>query len=129
MKPHARHPHHTQRGIPRLCTTHQSSVARKAAVPSRRQQRQLLRKFVRFPHDASVGRHRLLNALRHHWPEYVMEGAALGLYLLSACVVVVLLEYPTSPVHHALPNPALRRVLMGIATGGTALGLISSPLG
>ena len=58
-----------------------------------------------------------------------MEGAALGLYMLSACVFVVLLEYPTSPVHQALPDPALRRVLMGIAMGVTAIGLIYSPLG
>jgi aquaporin Z len=58
-----------------------------------------------------------------------MEGAALGLNMLSACVFVVLLEYPTSPVHQALPDPALRRVLMGIAMGVTAIGLIYSPLG
>ena len=58
-----------------------------------------------------------------------MEGAALGLYMLSACVFVVLLEYPTSPVHQALPDPALRHILMGIAMGVTAIGLIYSPLG
>jgi aquaporin Z len=81
-----------------------------------------------FP-TAAVGRHPLLNALRRHWPEYVMEGAELGLYMLSACAFVVLLEYPTSPVHQALPDPALRRVLLGIAMGVTAIGLIYSPLG
>ena len=81
------------------------------------------------PHDASVGGHSLLNALRHHWPEYVMEGAELGLYMLSACAFVVLLEYPTSPVHLTFPDPFLRRVLIGIAMGLTAIGLIYSPLG
>src|SRR5262249_27312624 len=81
------------------------------------------------PHDTSVGGPPLLTALRRHWPEYVMEGAELGLYMLSACAFVVFLEYPTSPVHQALPDPALRRVLIGIAMGMTAIGLIYSPLG
>jgi aquaporin Z len=81
------------------------------------------------PHDASVGGHPLLTTLRRHWPEYVMEGAGLGLYMLSACAFVVFLEYPTSPVHQALPDPAQRRVLMGIAMGLTAIGIIYSPLG
>ncbi|HKA54846.1 MAG TPA: aquaporin [Candidatus Binatia bacterium] len=71
----------------------------------------------------------LLTALRRHWPEYVMEGAELGLYMLSACAFVVFLEYPTSPVHQALPDPILRRVLLGMAIGLTAIGLIYSPLG
>jgi len=58
-----------------------------------------------------------------------MEGAELGLYMLAACVSVALLEFPTSPVHQALPDPALRRLLIGIAMGLTAIGLIYSPLG
>jgi aquaporin Z len=79
--------------------------------------------------DASVGGHRLLNGLRRHWPEYLMESAELGLYMISACVFVVLLEHPTSPVHQALPHPILRRVLFGIAMGMAAIGIIYSPLG
>jgi aquaporin Z len=81
------------------------------------------------PHHAPVGGHPLLNALRRHWPEYVMEGVELGLYMISACVFVVLLEYPISPVHQALPDPILRRVLFGIAMGIAAIGIIYSPLG
>jgi aquaporin Z len=80
-------------------------------------------------HDASVGRQPLLNALRRHWPEYVMEGIELGLYMIAACAFVVLLQYPTSPVHQAFPDPALRRVLIGVALGMTAIGIIYSPLG
>jgi aquaporin Z len=56
-----------------------------------------------------------------------MEGAELGLYMLSACAFVVLLEYPTSPLHLTLPDPVLRRVLIGIAMGLTAIGIIYSP--
>ena len=79
------------------------------------------------PHDASVGRQPLLNALRRHWPEYVMEGIELGLYMISACAFVVLLQYPTSPVHQAFLDSALRRVLIGVALGMTAIGIIYSP--
>lgn len=71
----------------------------------------------------------LLDALKHHWPEYLMEGAELGLFMISACAFVVLLEYPTSPVYQAIPDPVLRRILIGIAMGLTAIGIIYSPLG
>src|SRR4029453_11922285 len=73
------------------------------------------------PHDASVGRQPLLNALRRHWPEYVMEGIELGLYMIAACAFVVLLQYPTSPAHQAFPDPAFRRALIGLAWGGIHL--------
>ena len=62
------------------------------------------------PHDASVDRQPLLNALRRHWPEYVMEGVELGLYMISACAFVVLFQYPTLPVHQVFPDPTLRLV-------------------
>jgi aquaporin Z len=71
----------------------------------------------------------LLPALRSHWPEYLLEGLELGLFMISACVFVVLLEYPGSSVHQALPDPTLRRVLIGLAMGLTAISIIYSPLG
>src|SRR5262249_50323003 len=67
--------------------------------------------------------------LRKHWPEYLMEGAELGLFMISACAFVVLLEYPTSPVHQAIDNGTLRRVLIGLAMGFTAIAIIYSPIG
>jgi hypothetical protein len=39
-----------------------------------------------------------LDALRRHWPEYLMEAAALGAFMISACVFTVLLEHPMSPI-------------------------------
>ena len=68
-------------------------------------------------------------ALTAHWPEYLMEAAGLGLFMLSACTFVVLLEHPSSLVHQMLPDPTVRRVLIGIAMGLTAIALIYSPLG
>ena len=61
--------------------------------------------------------------------EYLMEAALLGIFMISACAFVVLLDYPASPVRLALPNADLRRVLIGVAMGATAVALIYSPWG
>lgn len=71
----------------------------------------------------------MLQALRAHWPEYLMEAAGLGLFMLSAGLFGTLLEYPQSPGHRALADPFLRRALMGLAMGLTAVGIIYSPWG
>jgi len=64
-----------------------------------------------------------------HWPEYAMEAALLGLFMLSACVFTMLFELPSSPARIALPSPNLRRLLTGAAMGLTAIALIYSPWG
>lgn len=71
----------------------------------------------------------MLNALKQHWPEYLMEAAELGLFMISACSFGVLLEYPGSPAHQAIADPFLRRVLMGLAMGLTAISIVYSPIG
>jgi aquaporin Z len=69
-------------------------------------------------------------ALREHWPEYLIEGWALGMFMVSAGLVATALEAPQSPLHGALAGePGLRRVLAGVAMGGTAMALIHSPWG
>jgi Glycerol uptake facilitator and related permeases (Major Intrinsic Protein Family) len=69
------------------------------------------------------------HVLRSHWPEYLMEATGLGLFMVSAGLCATLLEHPASPVHAALPSPLLRRALMGIAMGLTAIAIIHSPWG
>jgi aquaporin Z len=69
------------------------------------------------------------DTVKQHWPEYLMEGAGLGLFMISASLFASLLEYPASPLRHAIPAPLLRRGLMGLAMGATAMGLIYSPWG
>jgi len=71
----------------------------------------------------------MLTTLKKHWPEYLMEAAELGVFMISACVVVAILEFPTSRVHQAIPNPVLRRVLTGIAMGLTSIIIVYSPWG
>jgi aquaporin Z len=69
------------------------------------------------------------DGLRQHWPEYLMEAAGLGLFMVSAAMITTILEYPKSPLHDFLPDPVFRRVLIGIAMGLTAIGTIYSPWG
>jgi aquaporin Z len=64
-----------------------------------------------------------------HLPEYLMEAALLGLFMISACTFTVLLQHPASPVLGAIPDPFTRRLLTGLAMGATAIGLIYSPWG
>lgn len=71
----------------------------------------------------------LLPALKRHWPEYLMEAFAIALFMMSACVVTVLLEHPGSPLHQAVNNPLHRRALTGLAMGATAIAIIYSPWG
>ena len=71
----------------------------------------------------------MLDALKKHWPEYLMEANELGVFMISACGFGVLLEHPNSPVQQALPDPFVRRILMGIAMGLTAIGIVYSPWG
>ena len=71
----------------------------------------------------------MLCAARRHWPEYLMEAAGLGLFMVSACLFAALLEHPASPVRQAISAPLPRRFLMGLAMGLTAIGIIYSPWG
>src|SRR6266478_3338830 len=68
-------------------------------------------------------------ALRSHWPEYLIEAWALGMFMVSACVFGALLDHPQSPLHQLIECPTLRRAIGGIAMGLTAIGLICSPWG
>ncbi len=70
-----------------------------------------------------------MNSLRRHYPEYCMEGAGLGLFMISASVVTGILEHPTSPIHHVIADPFFRRLIIGVAMGLTAIVLIYSPWG
>lgn len=58
-----------------------------------------------------------------------MEAAELAAFMVSACVVVALLEHPDSPAGNWLPDPMLRRVLIGAAMGVTAVAIVYSPWG
>jgi aquaporin Z len=71
----------------------------------------------------------MLKALQRHWPEYLMEAAGLGIIMISVCFFATMLEHPASPARQAIPDPVLRRVLMGIAVGLTVTSVVYSPWG
>jgi aquaporin Z len=75
--------------------------------------------FDRHRHQSAVT---MRDAIKHHWPEYLMEAAALGLFMISACSFATLLG-------RVIPDNFLRRVVMGAAMGLTAIGIIYSPWG
>ena len=64
-----------------------------------------------------------------HWPEYWMEAANLGIFMMSACLFGTLLEHPDSILNRAIEDPFVRRTLMGAVMGLTAIGIICSPFG
>jgi aquaporin Z len=68
-------------------------------------------------------------ALREHWPEYLMEATELGLFMLSASLFTAILYYPASPVAVVLGDTLLTRFLTGLAMGLTAIAIIYSPMG
>jgi aquaporin Z len=69
------------------------------------------------------------DVIKDHWPLYVYEAAELAIFMISACFCSVWLFDPAYPALHILPSGALRRLLMGIAMGATAVLIIRSPMG
>jgi aquaporin Z len=70
-----------------------------------------------------------LEALRRHWPEYAIEGWALGMFMISASVATVLLYDPRAPTFGLIENEFWKRALMALAMAGTAAAIIYSPWG
>jgi aquaporin Z len=58
-----------------------------------------------------------------------IDGALLGAFMVAAAGFGTWLEHPDSALHRALTAPGVRRFLMGLAMGLTAIVLIHSPLG
>jgi aquaporin Z len=70
-----------------------------------------------------------IDAIALHWPEYLMEGVELGVFMVVACSAGTLLFYEGSPVVRYLPSAMSRLVLMGLTMGLTAIAIIRSPFG
>jgi len=69
------------------------------------------------------------DALAKHWPEYLIEAWALGTFMVSAALATLLLESSRSPLRGLLADAQIHRAIIGLAMGGTAIGLIYSPWG
>jgi aquaporin Z len=67
--------------------------------------------------------------LSEHWPEYLIEAALLGLYMMAAGTFAVILQAPLLPIHIWVRSPFIRRLLYGVAMGAVSIGLVYSPWG
>lgn len=70
-----------------------------------------------------------LQAMRSHWPEYLIEGWALGMFMIAAGVTATVLGSPQSRLGMVIADPLLRNIVGGVAMGLTAIALIHSPWG
>lgn len=71
----------------------------------------------------------MIETLKQHWPEYLIEACGLGVFMISACTFGALLEHPASPVRQAIDDALVRRVLMGLAMALTSISIVYSPWG
>jgi aquaporin Z len=71
----------------------------------------------------------LVGAWRRHWPEYLIEGWALGMFMISAGGLGALLYDPASPGFSWFEDPHVKLAVFGVAMGLTASGIIYSPWG
>jgi aquaporin Z len=67
--------------------------------------------------------------LAANWRVYAMDGALLGLFMVSACAVVTVVEHPASPVRMVFASQTGRRAIVGVMMGVTAVSLIYSRWG
>jgi aquaporin Z len=70
-----------------------------------------------------------MSTFRTNFGIYAIEAALLGTFMVSACAVTAALEHPASPVRRAIDSALVRRAVIGVAMGITAVLLIYSPWG
>lgn len=58
-----------------------------------------------------------------------MEAGELGTFMISAGLFTSLMDHAASPVHQAVESPVVRRLLIGLLMGATAICLVHSPWG
>lgn len=71
----------------------------------------------------------MLDSILNHWPEYLIEACLLGTFMVAACAAVCAIHHPRSPVARRITRPGIRRLIIGMLMGLTAVGLIYSPWG
>lgn len=71
----------------------------------------------------------MLTTLKNNYKLYLIEAWALGMFMVSAAVFVILIEHPALPIRQNLESGFVRRLLVGLAMGLTAIALIYSKWG
>jgi len=70
----------------------------------------------------------VLEILRSHWPEYLMEAGEIASYMFLVCAFATLLLHPISPLHF-IHSGFLRRAVMGLLVGSAVVAIILTPWG
>jgi aquaporin Z len=68
-------------------------------------------------------------SLSDHWPEYLIEGWALGCFMIAVALLVTIFDSPNSPVYEGIPSARLRIALLAGAIGMSLTLVIQSPWG
>lgn len=72
----------------------------------------------------------MIQAMRRHWPEYLIEAMGIALFMFIAAFAAVSFCHAESPLYPYLSGSRfLQRLLMGLAMGLTAITIVYSPLG
>ena len=67
-------------------------------------------------------------SFNRNWIHYLQEALGLGIFMISACFFGSMLESDHSSFHFLIPDPMVRRIIMGLMMGSTALFIFYSPL-
>jgi aquaporin Z len=67
--------------------------------------------------------------MNRNWRIYAIDGALLGMFMVSACLSVIAIEHPSSPLRNAVESGFLRRAMVGLCMAVTAVCLIYCPWG
>ena len=63
--------------------------------------------FIVSREDPNQWSRQMVQALRTHWPEYLMEATELGLFMIAACSFTVLLYHPAEGAQPGCQSEAL----------------------
>lgn len=67
----------------------------------------------------------MMNALTHHWRDYLLEAGGLMVFMFGAGAFGTLFLYPGSPVAQAMPSNLLKHVGIGLCMGVVTFGIVS----
>ena len=71
----------------------------------------------------------MLDALRRHWLEYLLEAAGLAAFVTFAGGLTILTKNPESPLISAIGSPFARRALLALVMTGVVAAIVYSPAG
>jgi len=72
---------------------------------------------------------KIVETFKRNYLLYLMEAWGLGAFMVSACLFTILLQHPDLKLVYLIPSDFLRRFLIGVAMGTTAMGIIYSAWG